>query len=189
MASHARREAGADVLGAEERRLLDRTFEELARCCMLPCENYGDCAVRDKYEGVIDNARVPFAMRIWQRNADLTATAKQIPDEIYRGSEGDFDNRQEFIWRSRTPRQLFRYNQVIIQKKLPRKNLLQIRCDCIECGFQKVLNALDTKEKLHLEVRELIAHDRQLPLLYVPKSQNIFQTMRVLCATCPINRV
>ena len=78
MASHARREAGADVLGAEERRLLDRTFEELARCCMLPCENYGDCAVRDKYEGVTDNARVPFAMRIWQRNADLTATAKQL---------------------------------------------------------------------------------------------------------------
>ena len=166
-------EVGADLLNTEQRRLLDRPFRELTQSCLVPCKNR-QCKERKKFKGVTDNARVPCRMRVFENDDDITeATDNEIPEEIFRGSEMQFGH-QALRWIQRTPRQLFLYNEQILKNDLVDVDVLKIKCICQGC--RKVVSecdALDTKEKLHLEVKENIAHDRHLPLLYIPTVPNL----------------
>ncbi|CAK9039962.1 unnamed protein product [Durusdinium trenchii] len=174
MASRGSREVGADLLGTEQRKLLDKTFKELTENCLFPCRNL-QCRERKRFKGVTDNARIPCRIRVFKNDRDITEIADEtikIPDIIFREKQEQFGH-QVIPWNQRTPRQLFLYNQQILERDLE-IDVLKIRCICVSCN--KVVSechAVDTKEKLHLEVKEYVAHDRNLPLLYDRQSANL----------------
>lgn len=62
-----------------------------------------------------------------------------------------------------TPRNILEHNLDDVNIDSP----MQIQVHCRKCGSTAVvLRASDTKEKLHRELRELVTHDKSLPLLY-----------------------
>ncbi|CAK8996361.1 A disintegrin and metalloproteinase with thrombospondin motifs 9, partial [Durusdinium trenchii] len=177
-------EVGADSLLVEHRKLLlDRSFKELSKKCLLICWNL-KCKERKKFEGVSDNARIPCRIRVFENDRDITEISDErirIPEDIFSPDQFGQPNTP---WKQRTPRQLFAYNQQVIQKKLE-IDVLRIRCICIACcRVVRECDALDTKEKLHLDIWECIANDLSVPLLYTPHGPNLDlpDDARTVCA-------
>eukprot|EP00438_Fugacium_kawagutii_P002588 Skav214077 [mRNA] locus=scaffold2927:42483:43688:- [translate_table: standard] len=136
---------------------------------MYPCKNLR-CTKRSEFEGVTDNARLPCDIKVLKNDDD---PGHDIPEQIFRGAEKQF-GAQTLAWSQRTPRQLFRYNEQILLNKMTSEDPLTIRLICKRCR-KKVAecDALDTVERLYLDLREYIAHDRQTPLLYIPDGPNL----------------
>ncbi|CAE7730965.1 ANKRD44 [Symbiodinium sp. CCMP2592] len=140
-------QAGADLLGAEKRRLLDRTFEELQEMCRHPCDNL-DCDERLKFGDVTDNARVRCGFVCLQKKKVVADFLKQ------------------------TPRQIFEINRQNIQSGKKSK-ILHISIQCDSCGEEgAVVRLQDTVEKLYLDLRQYLANDKAQPLLYRPGQPN-----------------
>ncbi|CAE7939344.1 ANKS1A, partial [Symbiodinium sp. KB8] len=139
-------QAGADLLGAEKRRLLDRTLGELQEMCRHPCDNL-DCDERQKFGDVTDNARVKCSIVCLQKKKDVT------------------DYKQ-------TPRQIFELNRQNIRDGKKSK-ILHISIQCASCGEEgAVVRLQDTVEKLYLDLRQYLANDKAQPLLYRPGQPN-----------------
>ncbi|CAE7033399.1 ADAMTS9 [Symbiodinium sp. CCMP2456] len=140
-------QAGADLLGAEKRRLLDRTFEELQEMCRHPCDNL-DCDERLKFGDVTDNARVKCSFVCLQKKKVARDFLKQ------------------------TPRQIFEFNHQNIQDGKKSK-ILHISIQCDACGEEGGrIKLQDTVEKLYLDLRQYLANDKAQPLLYRPGKPN-----------------
>eukprot|EP00439_Symbiodinium_sp_Y106_P051977 s1373_g6.t4 len=150
-------QAGADLLGAEKRRLLDRTLGELQEMCRHPCDNL-DCDERQKFGDVTDNARVKCSIVCLQRKKDVT------------------DLKQ-------TPRQIFEFNRQNIQDGKKSK-ILHISIQCVSCGEEgAVVRLQDTPEKLYLDLRQYLANDKAQPLLYRPgmPNEDVPDDAKVVC--------
>ena len=133
----------------ESQALLDRTIEQLnvseKWSIQWPCQRLS--CKREQRPGVTDNARVQCFLDVRDETGakppDFKRQLVTGRDILRHNLEAERENRLDEVW-----------HLSVICRKCRR----QARC----------ISATDTKERLHLDLREVVTHDKTLPLLFNP---------------------
>eukprot|EP00971_Amphidinium_carterae_P151942 3011317-Amphidinium_carterae.1 len=163
---------GADLLAPEKvhkQKLLDTPLDDLSvqDCCHHCVKAYP--LLRD----VDDNPRLPCKLEVHQRQQTqfLGADHGDVMFRNFKVPRDDFDTAVH------NARQVLERNKA---RDVDERWHLSVRCK--KCNREiSSISASDTKERLYLDLRQYIAHDRSLPLLYAPPQADLPADAEVVC--------